>query len=300
MKLLVVVAGPTAIGKTAFAITLAQHFQTVILSADSRQIFKEMSIGTAKPDATQLSAVTHYFINHISIHEPYNAGQYEAEAIELLNKLFSEKDIVILCGGSGLYIDAVCNGFDEVPKADETTRKYLSALYEKEGIKALQQLLAEKDIAYYKIVDKNNPQRIMRALEVCLTTGKPYSSFRKATKKKRSFSLLKIALNTDREKLYQQINKRVDSMMLQGLEAEAKSLYAYKENNALQTVGYEELFKFFEGKTTKQGAVDLIKQHTRNYAKRQLTWFRKDKNYLWLQANETNKAIALIEEQLKK
>lgn len=298
MKLLVVVAGPTAIGKTAFAIALAQHFHTVILSADSRQVFKEMSIGTAKPDAAQLSAITHYFINHVSIHEPYNAGQYEAEAIVLLNTLFSEKDIVILCGGSGLYIDAVCKGFDEVPKADEATRQYLSALYEKEGIEGLQKLLLEKDAEYYSIVDKNNPQRILRALEVCITTGKPYSSFRKATVKNRPFNMLKIALNAEREMLYQQINERVDSMMAQGLEAEAKSLYTYKENNALQTVGYEELFLYFDGKISMQEAVDLIKQHTRNYAKRQLTWFRKDKNYHWLQPHELKKAIALIEEQL--
>lgn len=299
MKLLVVVAGPTAIGKTAFAITLAQHFHTVILSADSRQIFKEMSIGTAKPNATQLSAITHYFINHVSIHEPYNAGQYETEAIELLNKLFSEKNIVVLCGGSGLYIDAICKGFDEVPKADEAIRQYLSALYEAEGIEGLQKLLAKKDIEYYNTVDKNNPQRILRALEVCLTSGKPYSSFRKATVKKRPFNILKIALNTQRETLYSNINERVDSMMKEGLEAEAKSLYAYKENNALQTVGYEELFQYFDGKISMQEAVDLIKQHTRNYAKRQLTWFRKDKDYHWLQPQELEKAIALIEEQLK-
>ncbi len=299
MKLLVVVAGPTAIGKTAFAITLAEHFHTVILSADSRQIFKEMSIGTAKPNATQLSSVTHYFINHVSIHEPYNAGQYETEAIALLDQLFSEKDIVILCGGSGLYIDAVCKGFDEVPKANEATRQYLSALYKTEGIEGLKKLLAEKDTEYYNTVDKNNPQRILRALEVCLTSGKPYSSFRKATIKIRPFNTLKIALNTERETLYHNINERVDSMMKEGLEAEAKDLYAYKENNALQTVGYEDFFQYFDGRINKQEAVALIKQHTRNYAKRQLTWFRKDKDYHWLQPHETNKAIALIEEQLK-
>lgn len=299
MKLLVVVAGPTAIGKTNFAIALAKHFHTVILSADSRQVYIETTIGTAKPDATQLSAVQHYFINHVSIHQTYNAGQYEAEAIELLENLFKEKNVVVLCGGSGLYIDAVCKGFDEVPKADVATRKYLTEYYKQNGIEGLKLLLQEKDIEYYNQVDKNNPQRLLRALEVCFTTGKPYSEYRKAAVKKRSFQILKIVLNTNREQLYSQINERVDNMMKQGLEAEARSLYQYKQNNALQTVGYEELFQYFDGKITKERAIELIKQHTRNYAKRQLTWFRKDKSYVWLQPHELSKAILLIEEQLK-
>ncbi len=299
MKLLVVIAGPTAIGKTAFAIALAKHFNTVILSADSRQIFKETTIGTAKPSLQQLNEVPHYFINHISIHESYNAGKYEAEAMQLLTELFAEKDMVILCGGSGLYIDAVCKGFDEVPEADDATRKYLAQLFADEGIAALQRMLQEKDSDYFQQVDLNNPQRIMRALEVCLTTQKPYSSFRKATVKTRPFEILKIALNTDRAVLYERINTRVDAMMNEGLLEEAKTLYPFRKNNALQTVGYEELFQYFEAKHTLTEAVNLIKQNTRHYAKRQLTWFNKDKNYNWLQPHELNAAIALIEKTLR-
>jgi tRNA dimethylallyltransferase len=299
MKLLVVIAGPTAIGKTAFAIALAKHFNTVILSADSRQIFKETTIGTAKPSAQQLNEVPHYFINHISIAEAYNAGKYEAEAMKLLAELFSEKDIIILCGGSGLYIDAVCKGFDEVPKADDATRKFLADLFATEGITALQQMLQKKDPDYFQQVDLNNPQRIMRALEVCLTTEKSYSSFRKATVKTRPFEILKIALNIDRAIIYERINTRVDTMMNDGLLKEAEALYPFRKNNALQTVGYEELFQYFEAKHTLAEAVNLIKQNTRHYAKRQLTWFNKDKTYHWLQPHELQSAIALIEKTLQ-
>jgi len=299
MKLLVVIAGPTAIGKTAFAIALARHFNTVILSADSRQIFKETTIGTAKPTVQQLNEVPHYFINHISIAEAYNAGKYEVEAMQLLAELFAEKDMVILCGGSGLYIDAVCKGFDEVPKANEATRNYLAELYKAAGITALQNMLKEKDPDYFQQVDLNNPQRIMRALEVCLTTGKPYSSFRKATVKTRPFEILKIALNTDRAILYERINARVDAMMNDGLLKEVEALYSFRNNNALQTVGYEELFQYFEAKHTLAEAVNLIKQNTRHYAKRQLTWFNKDKTYHWLQPHELQNAIVLIEKTLQ-
>jgi len=299
MKLLVVIAGPTAIGKTAFAIAIARHFNTAILSADSRQIFKETNIGTAKPSLQQLNEVTHYFINNRSINEAYNAGKYETEATRLLAELFAEKNIAILCGGSGLYIDAVCKGFDEVPNADDATRKYLTELFTTEGIAALQRMLKEKDPEYFQQVDLNNPQRIMRALEVCLTTQKTYSSFRKATVKARSFEILKIALNTDRAILYERINTRVDAMMNNGLLKEAETLYPFRKNNALQTVGYEELFQHFEAKHTLAEAVSLIKQNTRHYAKRQLTWFNKDKNYHWLQPHELQTAIALIEKILQ-
>jgi tRNA dimethylallyltransferase len=219
--------------------------------------------------------------------------------MQLLAELFAEKDMVILCGGSGLYIDAVCKGFDEVPKANEATRNYLAELYNTEGIVTLQQMLQEKDPEYFQQVDLNNPQRMMRALEVCLTTSLPYSSFRKATVKTRPFEILKIALNTDRAILYERINIRVDAMMNDGLLKEAEALYPFRKNNALQTVGYEELFQYFEAKHTLAEAVNLIKQNTRHYAKRQLTWFNKDKTYHWLQPHELKNAVALIEKTLQ-
>lgn len=300
MKLLVAIVGPTAVGKTAFSIQLAQHFNTSIISADSRQIFKELTIGTAKPNDEELLAVTHYFINHVSIQEEYNAGQYETEALQVAEHLFQQKDIVILCGGSGLYVNALCNGFDEVPKANEKIRTELNELLKNSGITALQIMLQEKDSVYYQQVDLNNPQRLLRALEVCLTTGRPYSSFRKATSKKRPFEILTIGLNTERAMLYEQIDKRVDVMMQQGLLNEAEALLPYRHKNALQTVGYAELFEYFDGQHTLAQATELIKQHSRNYAKRQLTWFNKNQQTIWLQPNESEKAITIIEDYIQR
>jgi tRNA dimethylallyltransferase len=300
VKLLVAIVGPTAVGKTAFSIQLAQHFNTAIISADSRQIFKELTIGTAKPNSEELLAVPHYFINHVSIKENYNAGQYEAEALQVAEKLFQQKDIVILCGGSGLYVNALCNGFDEVPKGNEAIRNKLNNIFNSEGITALQNMLQEKDAVYYRQVDLNNPQRILRALEVCLTTNKPYSSFRKATTKQRPFKILTIGLNNERAKLYVQIDKRVDAMMQQGLLKEVEGLLPYQQNNALQTVGYTELFEYFNGKHTLAQAVELIKQHSRNYAKRQLTWFNKNPQTTWLQPHEIEKAITIIEDYIQR
>ncbi len=296
MKLLVAIVGPTAVGKTAFSIQLAQHFNTAIISADSRQIFKELTIGTAKPSNEELHAVPHYFINHVSIKENYNAGQYETEALQVAEQLFQQKNIVILCGGSGLYVNALCNGFDEVPEANEKIRTELNEILKNKGITALQNMLLEKDSVYYQQVDLNNPQRIIRALEVCLTTNKPYSSFRKAAVIQRPFKVLTIGLNTERAILYEQINKRVDHMITQGLLNEVEALLPYQQNNALQTVGYAEFFEYFNGKHTLAKAIELIKQHSRNYAKRQLTWFNKNTQTIWLQPHETEKAFTIIED----
>jgi len=288
-KKLFVIVGPTAVGKTALSIQLAKAFDTEILSADSRQFFKEMSIGTAKPSASEMGTIKHYFIDSHSISEEYNVGKFETEAIQVLNRLFETKDYAILVGGSGLYIDAVCSGLDELPEASAEIRQQLKSLYEEKGIAALQEQLKVLDLNYYNQVDLNNPQRLMRALEVCISTGKTYSEQRAGKTKARNFTTIKIGLNTSRESLYERINKRVDEMMQQGLLDEVRSLLPYQNKNALQTVGYKELFDYLENKTTLEQAVELIKQHTRNFAKRQLTWFKRDEQIQWFEPNEFEK-----------
>lgn len=293
-KKLFVIIGPTAVGKTALSIQLAKAFDTEILSADSRQFFKEMSIGTAKPTATEMGNIKHHFIDSHSISEEYNVGKFETEAIQVLNTLFETKDYAILVGGSGLYIDAVCNGLDELPEASAETRQQLKSLYEEKGIIALQEQLKVLDLPYYNQVDLNNPQRLMRALEVCLSTGKTYSEQRAGKTKARNFTIIKIGLNTSREELYNRINTRVDEMMHLGLLDEVKSLLPYQNKNALQTVGYKELFDYLENKTSLEQAVALIKQHTRNFAKRQLTWFKRDEQIQWFEPNEFEKTKQYI------
>jgi tRNA dimethylallyltransferase len=289
-KQLIVVVGPTAVGKTALAIELAKHFQTEIISCDSRQFFKELTIGTAKPNEQELTEVKHHFINNKSINEDYNAGNFETDAIQLLNKLFETKNIVIMVGGSGLYVDAVCRGFDQLPNKNDSLRKELNNL----DIEQLQQQLKKLDAAYFQRVDINNKQRIIRALEVCLATNMPYSTFLKTQKKIRTFNCIKIGLHLDREPLYNRINKRVEQMMKDGLLDEAKKTISFREKNALQTVGYKELFDYFDGKTTLEEAVALIQQNSRRYAKRQMTWFRKDQNIHWFKPNEKEAIILKI------
>jgi tRNA dimethylallyltransferase len=281
---LIVVAGPTAVGKTAAAIKLAQHFNTVVVSADSRQFFREMSIGTAKPDAEELTAAKHYFINSHAITESFSVGDFEKQGLALLDELFKTHDKVILAGGSGLYIKAICEGFDDLPVADIAVRDKLNLQLEEEGITPLQEKLKQADPDYYTQVDLNNPQRIIRALEVFETTGKPFSSYRNATVNKRPFNIVKLALDMPREKLYERINLRVDLMVKQGLIDEVTALLPYRQLNALSTVGYAELFDHFDGKTSLNEALLLIKQNTRRFAKRQLTWFRKDKDFIWFDA----------------
>ncbi|MDB5090443.1 MAG: tRNA ((37)-N6)-dimethylallyltransferase MiaA [Mucilaginibacter sp.] len=294
---LIVIAGPTASGKTAAAIEVAKHYNTVVVSADSRQFYREMSIGTAKPNGEELSAVKHYFINSLSIDEPYTAGDYEKQCLELLAELFKNHDVVVLAVGSGLFIKAVCEGFDEFPDTDPAERERLNIELEEKGIAYLQEKLKTADPEYYSQVDINNPQRVIRALEIFESSGKPYSSYRRSVLNKRPFHIVKAGLRLPREVLYNRINQRVDIMAEQGLVEEVKSLLSYRHLNALNTVGYSELFDYFDGKTNLNTALELIKQNTRRFAKRQMTWFGKDKEINWLEANDENlvsKIIALV------
>lgn len=297
--LLVCIVGPTAVGKTNVAITLAQQFSTEIVSADSRQFFKEMSIGTAKPSPAELAAAPHHFINSHSITEAFSVGDFEKSGLHLLEDLFKKHSIVFLAGGSGLYVQAISQGFDNLPKAPPELRAQLNEQLAKEGIEVLQKHLEALDPTYYAEVDIYNTQRIIRALEVCISTGQPFSTFRKHATNERPFELLTIGLNTERSKLYDRINKRVDVMMEQGLLAEVEILLPYRELNALQTVGYQELFDYLEGKKSLEKAVEEIKQHTRNFAKRQLTWFRKNTETHWFEPLQLAEMTALINKILK-
>lgn len=298
MKSLIVIVGPTGIGKTSTGIYLASKLNTEIISADSRQFYKELKIGTATPSKEELSAVKHHFIGNLSIHDYYNAGSFEIETIALLENLFKSKEQVIMLGGSGMYIDAVCRGIDDLPTIEPEIRLQLQDKYKKEGIESIRFLLKKLDPEYYAIVDLKNPKRILKGLEICLMTGKTYTSFRTSTKKKRSFNILKIGLNTNREDLYRIIEQRVDKMIEQGLVEEAKSLYKYKDLNSLNTVGYKELFPYFENEYDLNRAIELIKRNTRRYAKRQLSWFKRDESIMWFEKNENNKILNYINEKL--
>ena len=278
---LITIVGPTAIGKTALSIQLANAFSASIISCDSRQFFKEMTIGTAVPEPKELAAAKHYFIQNRSVFDSYNVGEFERDTLEKLEVLFKENPIQIMVGGSGLYVDAVLNGLDYFPEVDPKIREALLLKLEKEGIEVLQKQLKELDLETYKLIAIDNPHRIMRALEVCIGSGIPYSTFKNKPKKPRNFKSIKIGLNADREIIYNRINQRVDAMIDNGLIEEAKTLYAHKELNALQTVGYRELFSFFDGNFTKEFAISEIKKNSRRFAKRQLTWFKRDKNILW-------------------
>jgi tRNA dimethylallyltransferase len=294
-KNLIVIAGPTAVGKTVLSIELAKFYNCAIISADSRQFYKEMSIGTAKPTQEEMQDIPHYFIDNISINDTYNVGQFERDAIDCIETLFKTHEQLILVGGSGLYINAILNGVDEFEEIPTHIREQLIKDYEEKGITYLQEELKLKDKVYYNQVDLNNPQRMMRALEVCIHNNKPYSSFRKKEKKQRSFETINILINTDRETLYSRINKRVDMMMQNGLLEEAKSLYPHKHLNALNTVGYKELFDFIDGKSTLEEAVNLIKQNSRRYAKRQLTWFNHQGDFETFAPTEIEKLKAYLD-----
>ena len=278
---LITIVGPTAIGKTALSIQLANAFNASIISCDSRQFFKEMTIGTAVPEPKELAAAKHYFIQNRSVFDFYNVGEFERDTLEKLEVLFKENPIQIMVGGSGLYVDAVLNGLDYFPKVAPEIREALLLKLEKEGIEVLQKQLKELDLETYKLIAIDNPHRIMRALEVCIGSGIPYSTFKNKPKKPRNFKSIKIGLNADREIIYNRINQRVDAMIDNGLIEEAKTLHAHKELNALQTVGYRELFSFFDGNFTKEFAISEIKKNSRRFAKRQLTWFKRDENILW-------------------
>jgi len=293
-KKLVVIAGPTAVGKTSLCINLAKQFTTDIISADSRQFYREMTIGTAKPSIEEMQGIKHHFIDSHSIEQIYDVGKYEIDVLLLLEKLFKEKDMIILTGGSGLYIKAVCEGFDEMPEVNEGLREELNLQYSKTGIELLVTELKELDPNYALEVDIANPQRVIRALEVIKSVGKPYSSFRNKTKKVRPFEILKIGLIRERVELYGRIDRRVDAMLLNGLIEETRSLYNHKDKYALQTVGYQELFDFFDNKFNYPEAVSLIKRNSRRYAKRQLTWFRKDKEIKWFHPDDEDEIINYI------
>lgn len=285
-KTLIVIAGPTASGKTSAAIELAKFYNTVIVSADSRQFYREMSIGTAKPTEEELAAAKHYFINSHSITETYTAGDYEKECLALLEELFKSYNKVLLVGGSGLFIKAVCEGFDQFPDVTPGVREQLNLELAENGITGLQEKLKIADPDYYQQADINNPQRVIRALEVFESTGLPFSSFRKSTVNHRPFQVIKFGLIMDRAVLYHRINQRVDEMIRLGLLEEVRSLLPYRHLNTLNTVGYSELFDYFEGETDLKTAVELIKQNTRRFAKRQLTWFRKDDEIHWFKADD--------------
>ena len=299
MKTLIVIAGPTASGKTAFSIRLAKDLHTVILSADSRQFYKEMSIGTAAPTEEELSQVKHYFVHHISIEDKYDVADYEHDAISLLNSLFKTHDQVVLTGGSGLFIDAVCKGMDAIPDVELEVRQRVERMLKEDGINALAEALQTLDPEYYDIVDRQNPRRLQRALEVCYQTGRTFTSFRLGQSTKREFNIAKYALLWDRQRLIERIDKRVDLMMEQGLLAEAKTLYPKQHLNALNTVGYKELFAYFDGQCTLDEAVEQIKIHTRQYAKRQMTWLRRDTSYQWLDAEEYDSGLKVFREQFR-
>jgi tRNA dimethylallyltransferase len=281
---LIVIAGPTASGKTAAAIQLAQHFNTVVVSADSRQFFREMSIGTAKPTAEELAAAPHYFINSHSITESFSVGDFERECLVLLEELFQKHQVVILAGGSGLYIKAICEGFDELPTADPAIRERLNNELSEKGLPALQERLKLVDPVYYNEVDINNPQRVIRAIEVYESSGRTFSSYRTAKTNKRTFHIIKLGLDMPREVLYGRINRRVDLMVADGLVAEVEGLLPYRHLNALNTVGYSEVFNYLDGNTDLPTAISMIKQNTRRFAKRQMTWFRKDEGIVWVDA----------------
>lgn len=291
VKTLIIIAGPTAIGKTALAIRLARYYKTEIISADSRQFYKEMAIGTAKPNREELSAVKHHFIDSHSVMDTFTAGDFEKEALKILGNLFRKHDQVIMVGGSGLFINAICNGFDELPVATDQIRQQLNRDLEEQGIEYLQEKLKTSDPVYFSEVDIHNPQRLIRALEVYQTTGKSFSSYRTKTRKPRLFNTINIALNTDREQLYDRINLRVDQMIEAGLVDEVKSLLKYRHLNALQTVGYSEIFEYLDGKCSLEEAVKNIKQNTRRFAKRQITWFKKSEDIRWFDPADYNNIL---------
>ena len=293
-KTLIVITGPTAVGKTALCLDIAQHFGIPIINADSRQIYKELKIGTASPTSEQLQLVPHYFVGSLSLTDYYSASLFEQQVLEILSRQFRSHDFALMAGGSMMYIDAVCDGIDDIPTVDDVTRETLKRRLAQEGLEALVEQLKELDPEYYEIVDRQNPRRVVHGLEICLMTGKTYTSFRKREKKQRPFRIVKIGLNRPREELYDRINQRVDQMMQQGLLDEAKALYPMRQMNALNTVGYKELFDYLDGRWPLEEAVERIKGNTRRYARKQLTWYKKDPQIRWFHPNEKEQIISYI------
>ena len=297
-KTLIVIAGATGSGKTDLSIHIAQHYQAPIISTDSRQFYRGIPIGTAQPDAEQLKAVEHHFIASRELQDDFNCGAYEQEALARLEELFKEHDTVVAVGGSGLYIKALCEGMDDLPEVESSLRTSLAEELKTVGVEAMAERLRELDPAFYEVVDRKNPARVLRALEVCISTGKPYSTQRTGKRRERPFGIVKIATDMDRAVLYERIDRRVDIMMEQGLEQEAREVYHLRELNSLQTVGYREMFDYFDGTITREEAIELIKRNSRRYAKRQLTWFRRDTEFAWFHPAEKEKIIEYIDAKI--
>ena len=297
-KYLILIAGPTAVGKTQLSLSIAEQYKTDIISCDSRQFYKEMCIGTAVPNADELSKIKHHFIQNLSIEDNYSIGQFERDALAKIEALHKNKNVVVMVGGSGMYIDAVCKGLDDFPPVPDSIREELNLRHQNEGLDALKEELMKLDPDYHELVDSSNPHRIIRAIEVCMVSGKPFSSFRKQQAKKRNFKTVKIILNREREELYSRINKRVDKMMTEGLLEEVKKLYDYKDYNALQTVGYKELIAYFDGEWDLETAIEEIKKNTRRYAKRQMTWFRRDPSNHFFKPENESEIMAYLKENI--
>lgn len=298
MKTLVVLIGPTGVGKTELSLRIAEALNSCIISADSRQLYADLKIGTAAPTSEQLQRVKHYLVGTLKLTDYYSAAQYESEVMELLDALFKQHDAVVLTGGSMMYIDAVCKGIDDIPTVDAETRQLLLEKYEKEGLEQLCAELRLLDPEYYKIVDLKNPKRVIHALEICYMTGRTYTSFRTQSKKERPFRIIKIGLTRPREELYDRINRRVLMMMDEGLEAEAKSVLAYRHLNSLNTVGYKEMFRYLDGEWTREFAIEKIQQNSRIYSRKQMTWFRRDEEIHWFHPDDEEEIINLINSKM--
>ncbi|MBQ7342886.1 MAG: tRNA (adenosine(37)-N6)-dimethylallyltransferase MiaA [Alistipes sp.] len=297
-KTLIVVVGATGSGKTDLSLRLATHFSAPILSTDSRQLYRGIPIGTAQPTAEQLAAAEHHFIASHDLTDNFNCGEYEVQALARLEELFRKHNTVVAVGGSGLYIQALCEGMDDLPQADEALRQSLVERLQNEGIESLAADLQRLDPDYYEQVDRCNPSRILRAVEVCMQTGKPYSSLRTGERRKRDFNIVKVGIEWEREALYDRINRRVDMMIDEGLEAEARAVYPLRHLNSLQTVGYREMFDYFDGTTTREEAIELIKRNSRRYAKRQMTWFRRDSEIRWFSPEEFDLMVDFLEQSI--
>lgn len=295
-KSLIVLVGPTGVGKTETSLALAEHFHAPILNADSRQIYKGMTVGTAAPTLEERSRAEHHFVQFLNPGDYYSAAQFEMDAMALLEDLFQKHDYVLLSGGSMMYIDAVCHGIDDIPTVDDVTRKMMLERYEKEGLEPLVQELRVLDPEYYQIVDLKNPKRVIHALEICYMTGKTYSSFRTNTKKQRPFHIVKVGLRREREVLYDRINRRVTKMIQEGLEEEVKALLPFRNTNSLNTVGYKEMFAYFDGKMSLEEAADKIRQNSRIYSRKQMTWFKRDNQIKWFEPEQLGDIIAYISE----
>ena len=294
-KTLIVITGPTAVGKTDLCLDIARHYGVPIINADSRQIYKELLIGTARPTEEQMQLVRHYFVGTLSLEDYYSASLYEQQVMSLLEELFRESDYALLSGGSMMYIDAVCNGIDDIPTIDDATRELMKRKLAEEGLQSLCEELQRLDPEYYEIVDRRNPRRVVHALEICVMTGQTYTSFRKREEKQRPFRIVKIGLNREREQLYDRINRRVDEMMAAGLLEEARQMYPRRELNALNTVGYKELFDFLDGRWPLAEAIERIKGNTRRYARKQLTWYKKDPQIEWFSPEQKEDIIRYID-----